>query len=70
MVEKETNRESEEISRPGVFNEWVSKLRDGGENEILLGSLSEVEEFKILPGSENFCGVGWPRRSRSESNWK
>lgn len=36
----------------------VRKVRDGSDNEILLGSLSEVEEFKICPGSENFCGVG------------
>ena len=35
----------------------VRKVRDGSDNEILLGSFSEVEEFKICPGSENFCGV-------------
>ena len=36
----------------------VRKVRDGSDNAILSGSLSEVEEFKLCPGSENFCGVG------------
>lgn len=36
----------------------MNELENSSANELLFGSLSEVEEFKILPDSENFCGAG------------